>query len=227
MTFRIYKESSPGGASNFTSTSLCRKVNLILRKEVRSVASSLCQMIAELMHYIVLAAGHQFFLENSFATSYSVGVNLRMSDQTDVPRSIADLRRRSWLDLIDPLSSMPDAKILTESSELNLVLSGRSWADLMRPKSVLENSESQTTAFNVARLADAPAPLPSGWEERKDTEGRVYYVDHNTRQTSWKRPPSFGSCLPSSIYSMTEYAGLVPNLATTRVHSFKTFGAIT
>ncbi|CAF3633948.1 unnamed protein product [Adineta steineri] len=31
-------------------------------------------------------------------------------------------------------------------------------------------------------------PLPPGWEERKDAAGRTYYVDHNSRTTSWNRP---------------------------------------
>ncbi|XP_027004982.2 NEDD4-like E3 ubiquitin-protein ligase WWP1 isoform X1 [Tachysurus fulvidraco] len=31
-------------------------------------------------------------------------------------------------------------------------------------------------------------PLPSGWEQRKDPHGRTYYVDHNTRTTTWERP---------------------------------------
>ncbi|XP_033856083.1 NEDD4-like E3 ubiquitin-protein ligase WWP1 isoform X1 [Acipenser ruthenus] len=31
-------------------------------------------------------------------------------------------------------------------------------------------------------------PLPSGWEQRKDLHGRTYYVDHNTRTTTWERP---------------------------------------
>lgn len=26
------------------------------------------------------------------------------------------------------------------------------------------------------------------WEKRYDSYGRVYYVDHNTRSTSWERP---------------------------------------
>lgn len=26
------------------------------------------------------------------------------------------------------------------------------------------------------------------WEERRDQHNRVYYVDHNTRTTTWKRP---------------------------------------
>jgi len=29
---------------------------------------------------------------------------------------------------------------------------------------------------------------PPGWEMRRDPRGRVYYVDHNTRQTTWQRP---------------------------------------
>lgn len=30
--------------------------------------------------------------------------------------------------------------------------------------------------------------LPRGWEERVDSRGRVYYVDHNTRTTTWTLP---------------------------------------
>ncbi|XP_066022112.1 E3 ubiquitin-protein ligase NEDD4-like isoform X2 [Pocillopora verrucosa] len=30
--------------------------------------------------------------------------------------------------------------------------------------------------------------LPEGWEERQDTNGRTYYIDHVTRTTSWRRP---------------------------------------
>ncbi|XP_028258388.1 E3 ubiquitin-protein ligase NEDD4-like isoform X2 [Parambassis ranga] len=31
-------------------------------------------------------------------------------------------------------------------------------------------------------------PLPSGWEERQDNLGRIYYVNHETRTTQWQRP---------------------------------------
>jgi hypothetical protein len=30
--------------------------------------------------------------------------------------------------------------------------------------------------------------LPQGWEERKTSDGRTYYVDHNTRTTAWVHP---------------------------------------
>ncbi|KAJ3937091.1 MAG: hypothetical protein NXY57DRAFT_982535 [Lentinula lateritia] len=33
-------------------------------------------------------------------------------------------------------------------------------------------------------------PLPDGWERRADPQGRTYYVDHNTRSTTWYRPTS-------------------------------------
>ncbi|KAF0527937.1 HECT-domain-containing protein [Gigaspora margarita] len=32
------------------------------------------------------------------------------------------------------------------------------------------------------------SPLPPGWERRVDHLGRTYYVDHNTRTTTWTRP---------------------------------------
>lgn len=35
---------------------------------------------------------------------------------------------------------------------------------------------------------DSQGRLPNGWERREDHLGRTYYVDHNTRQTTWIRP---------------------------------------
>uniref|UniRef100_A0A8C5BJZ3 E3 ubiquitin-protein ligase n=1 Tax=Gadus morhua TaxID=8049 RepID=A0A8C5BJZ3_GADMO len=43
----------------------------------------------------------------------------------------------------------------------------------------------QTTPSSTAAASDA---LPPGWEQRKDPHGRTYYVDHNTRTTTWERP---------------------------------------
>ncbi|KAH8921981.1 HECT-domain-containing protein [Atractiella rhizophila] len=37
---------------------------------------------------------------------------------------------------------------------------------------------------------DHLGPLPQGWERRIDHLGRIYYVDHNTRSTTWQRPQS-------------------------------------
>lgn len=40
---------------------------------------------------------------------------------------------------------------------------------------------------------DAQGRLPAGWERREDNLGRTYYVDHNTRSTSWQRPTDRGN----------------------------------
>ncbi len=31
-------------------------------------------------------------------------------------------------------------------------------------------------------------PLPEGWEERQDANGRSFYVDHINHRTQWSRP---------------------------------------
>ncbi|CAF0837973.1 unnamed protein product [Didymodactylos carnosus] len=38
-------------------------------------------------------------------------------------------------------------------------------------------------------------PLPPNWEERKDAQQRTYYVDHNTRTTTWTRPTRSSNAL--------------------------------
>lgn len=41
----------------------------------------------------------------------------------------------------------------------------------------------------TASMSDEPlTPLPPGWEERTDAQGRTYYVNHNERTTQWERP---------------------------------------
>uniref|UniRef100_A0A8B9CGK2 HECT-type E3 ubiquitin transferase n=1 Tax=Anser brachyrhynchus TaxID=132585 RepID=A0A8B9CGK2_9AVES len=37
-------------------------------------------------------------------------------------------------------------------------------------------------------LTNISSPATSKWEQRKDPHGRTYYVDHNTRTTTWERP---------------------------------------
>ncbi|KAK7943050.1 putative ubiquitin-protein ligase [Apiospora aurea] len=44
----------------------------------------------------------------------------------------------------------------------------------------------------MSPFEDAQGRLPAGWERREDNLGRTYYVDHNTRTTSWNRPTASG-----------------------------------
>ncbi|KAF9441000.1 hypothetical protein P691DRAFT_779940 [Macrolepiota fuliginosa MF-IS2] len=46
-----------------------------------------------------------------------------------------------------------------------------------------------TFSQNTLKLnADEGGPLPPGWVMRRTFEGRRYYIDHNTRTTTWRRP---------------------------------------
>ncbi|KAF9432563.1 hypothetical protein BGZ76_010626 [Entomortierella beljakovae] len=71
------------------------------------------------------------------------------------------------------------------------------------PSVVSQNSNSTTTptpgtsaatpsASNGGRQLspheDQNGPLPANWERRVDQLGRTYYVDHNSRTTTWTRP---------------------------------------
>lgn len=53
------------------------------------------------------------------------------------------------------------------------------------------NGDSATTngsARQYSSFEDQYGRLPPGWERRTDNFGRTYYVDHNSRTTTWQRP---------------------------------------
>lgn len=77
-------------------------------------------------------------------------------------------------------------------------LSAQSTAIPHRPASVsnggnsLSQAASARPANQLSPFEDAQGRLPAGWERREDNLGRTYYVDHNTRTTSWNRPTASG-----------------------------------
>uniref|UniRef100_A0A8C7QVR0 HECT-type E3 ubiquitin transferase n=1 Tax=Oncorhynchus mykiss TaxID=8022 RepID=A0A8C7QVR0_ONCMY len=46
------------------------------------------------------------------------------------------------------------------------------------------------------RLLATSAGLPPGWEEKQDSKSRPYYVNHNSRITTWTRPLIQVGCIP-------------------------------
>lgn len=52
------------------------------------------------------------------------------------------------------------------------------------------NNTSTSNGHVFSSFEDQYGRLPSGWERRTDNLGRTYYVDHNTRTTTWTRPTS-------------------------------------
>lgn len=54
--------------------------------------------------------------------------------------------------------------------------------------SVTSPRPSPQSAQPQSAFEDSQGRLPEGWERREDNLGRTYYVDHNSRQTTWTRP---------------------------------------
>ncbi|XP_049854862.1 E3 ubiquitin-protein ligase SMURF1 isoform X1 [Schistocerca gregaria] len=48
-----------------------------------------------------------------------------------------------------------------------------------------------------------PEDLPEGWEERRTSDGWLYYVNHHTKTTQWFRPtrPQYTSIIPTHVLS--------------------------
>lgn len=68
------------------------------------------------------------------------------------------------------------------------------------------------------RAGSGQLPLPRGWEEARDYDGKVFYIDHNTRRTSWidprdrlTKPLSFADCVGDELPWGWE-AGLDPQI---------------
>ena len=59
-------------------------------------------------------------------------------------------------------------------------------AGIVSPGQTMASNTSAQHNFNASE--DQYGPLPDGWERRIDPLGRTYYVDHNTRSTTWNRP---------------------------------------
>ena len=55
---------------------------------------------------------------------------------------------------------------------------------------LLEIIKNRASGAVLARMLGdgAENPLPAGWERRVTPQNKPYYVDHNTRTTTWVRP---------------------------------------
>ena len=62
-------------------------------------------------------------------------------------------------------------------------------------KSVMSGSTSDSSAISSSMMSDrasssslSSSNLPPGWEARVDVRGRILYLDHVNKTTSWKPP---------------------------------------
>ena len=94
--------------------------------------------------------------------------------------------------------SSQDLSRSLSSSMNNLSVNETDSSRVSRKKTKKEKKKSKTLLPNVPNMtnssvADEQGSLPMGWERRQDNLGRIYYVDHNTRTTTWERPANNAS----------------------------------
>lgn len=73
----------------------------------------------------------------------------------------------------------------------NAVPSQANGATINAPPAIGSGTQSLAVNNNnrqYSSFEDQYGRLPPGWERRTDNFGRTYYVDHNSRTTTWKRP---------------------------------------
>ncbi|XP_053318908.1 E3 ubiquitin-protein ligase NEDD4 isoform X2 [Spea bombifrons] len=83
---------------------------------------------------------------------------------------------------------------ITEELSINLNISGTAPSGRQGAITVLSNRREGLQSYTNEELPTIPillptsSGLPPGWEEKQDDKGRLYYIDHNTRTTTWERP---------------------------------------
>lgn len=83
-----------------------------------------------------------------------------------------------------PISTTPS----TGTSSTTTGTAGSAATPASMPPSVNQSAQQNSTTRNFNPNVDQYGALPPGWERRIDPLGRTYYVDHNTRTTTWNRP---------------------------------------
>ncbi|KAI7874368.1 HECT-domain-containing protein [Lichtheimia hyalospora FSU 10163] len=79
---------------------------------------------------------------------------------------------------------------LSQSTSNDQRISSSTTSPSVPPAAVTTTTNPTSTSATSSRnnTHEERNDLPPGWERRVDHLGRPYYVDHNTRTTTWKRP---------------------------------------
>eukprot|EP00066_Takifugu_rubripes_P019352 XP_011608618.1 PREDICTED: E3 ubiquitin-protein ligase NEDD4 isoform X4 [Takifugu rubripes] len=121
-----------------------------------------------------------------------------------------------------PPSPAPELHSLCDEMR-NVQISGAAAGDLHTPptgfvqssrhSSYRRNAHSSTREEQPVNPVVLPtsAGLPLGWEEKRDSKGRRYFINHRTRSTSWSRPPlQKAASVPPAAQSAPPFQACAP-----------------
>ncbi|KAG1809007.1 hypothetical protein EV424DRAFT_1529068 [Suillus variegatus] len=147
--------------------------------------------------------------QSNLSPSVSVNRSLRPRQSTPMLRPESSTR-------VPTLPRVPSLGLLHNRRGSTSNLESRTSLDsattLARPPMGIEREPSSTGQSTTSTSVDDEdeTPLPRGWERRLDEQsGRVYYVDHNRRLTTWVRP----TAIPS-----TSSSARAPSISVTQPH---------
>lgn len=81
-------------------------------------------------------------------------------------------------------------------------------------RSLPEDSTHGSPATSVSDVTTAGGELPAGWERKFTPEGRPYFVDHNTRTTTWvdpRRPQQIAAAVEDRMQQPSSQLGPLPS----------------
>ncbi|XP_068430628.1 E3 ubiquitin-protein ligase NEDD4-like isoform X4 [Clinocottus analis] len=115
---------------------------------------------------------------------FSDDLNLRLSLTPDTNGEVAG-----------PSSALTQLSTRLRSSSMTDGVSDQTQAPPLMQGSQTRRTRAQTVSGGEESMSPSATAyalttpgLPPGWEERKDGKGRTYYVNHNSRTTTWTRP---------------------------------------
>uniref|UniRef100_A0A7N8XSE0 E3 ubiquitin-protein ligase n=1 Tax=Mastacembelus armatus TaxID=205130 RepID=A0A7N8XSE0_9TELE len=83
-------------------------------------------------------------------------------------------------------SSQASASGCSDQQEESATATANSSQTASGPKPVASSAPPASVAPRITPLNNGP--LPPGWEQRVDQNGRIYFVDHIEKRTTWDRP---------------------------------------
>ncbi|XP_011869177.1 PREDICTED: E3 ubiquitin-protein ligase Nedd-4 isoform X3 [Vollenhovia emeryi] len=107
----------------------------------------------------------------------------RSSEQIDIPKPTLPVSNDEGLPPGWGMQVAPNGRIFFIDHNERAT----TWIDPRtgRPSSIPNHIAPSTTSRPDL---DQLGPLPEGWEERVHTDGRIFFIDHNTRTTQWEDP---------------------------------------
>ncbi|KAM9164872.1 NEDD4-like E3 ubiquitin-protein ligase WWP1 isoform 2-T3 [Pangshura tecta] len=127
--------------------------------------------------------------DNSASEAFMGSVEIPMSTDCTNTTDAISYSENSTSSIVPIVSAGLEAVTTTDSESSNTRSS--TTAEAAKPR---ESSCASGEPVRQQPGSTSTEPLPPGhifclrWEQRKDPHGRTYYVDHNTRTTTWERP---------------------------------------